>query len=58
MFYERLVEVMRGKGFGNNPYDPCVANKMILGKKMMIYWHLEDLKVSHVEYKEVTKFME
>ena len=51
MFYEQLVVDMRGKGFGINPYDPCVANKMIGDKKMTAYWHVDDLKVSHVDPK-------
>ena len=49
---------LRGKGFELNPYAPCMANKMIEGKKMTVLWHVNDLKVSHVEPKEVTKFME
>ena len=58
LFYERLVADMRGKGFELNPYYPCVANKMIGGKKMILYWNVYDLKVSHVDPKEITNFME
>ena len=49
---------MRGEKFELNPYDPCVANKMIGGKQITICWNVENLKVSHVDPKEVTKFME
>ena len=58
LFYERLVAEIRGKGFELNPYDPFVANKMIGGKQIIVFWHMDDLKVSHVDPKEVTKFME
>ena len=49
---------MIDKRFKINLYGPCVANKMIKNKKMKVYWHIDDLKVSHVDSKEVTKFME
>jgi hypothetical protein len=31
----------------NNPYDPCVANKIIEGKQMTICFHVDDCKLSH-----------
>ena len=31
---------------------------MVGGKQMTVYWHVENLKVSHVDPKEVTNFME
>ena len=49
---------MRGKGFELNPYDPCMSNKIIGGKQMEFCWHVDDLKVSHVDPMEATKFME
>ena len=57
LFYEKLVADMRGKGFELNPYDPCVENKMIGGKQVSVCWHVDNLKVFHVEPKEVTIFM-
>ncbi len=39
-----------------NHYDPCVANKMIGRKQMAVCWHVDDLKVSHEDPAEVTKF--
>ena len=41
-----------------NPYDPCVANKTINGIQMTICWHVDDLKVSHVDPGEVMIFGE
>ena len=58
VFYERIVADMRGKGIELNLYGPCVSNKTIKGKQMTVYWHVEYLKVSHVDPKEVTNFME
>jgi len=43
-----LTEVM---GFTINPYDDCVANKIIDGKQCTIIWHVDDLKISHVSAK-------
>ena len=42
---------MKGKEFELKPYDPRVANKMIRSKKMTIYWHMDDLKVSYIDPK-------
>jgi hypothetical protein len=39
-----------------NPYDPCVANATIKGKQMTITWHVDDLKVSHIDPFQITKF--
>ncbi len=38
------------------PYDPCVANAIINGKQMTITWHVDDLKVPHVDPFQITKF--
>ena len=58
LLYEWLVADNIGKGFELNPFEQCVANKMIGCKKMSVFWNVYDLKVSHVDPKEVTKFME
>ena len=31
-----------------NPYDWCVANKLVQGSQLTITWHVDDLKISHV----------
>ena len=58
IFYGRIVAYIREKVFEINSCDPCVDNKMIGGKKMMVFWNVEDLKVSHVDLKKVSKFVE
>ena len=41
-------------GFEINPYDPCVANKTVGGKQLTIKWHVDDLRISHVNRKFVS----
>jgi hypothetical protein len=35
LFYCKLQSELEDYGFTVNPYDPCIANKMINGKQMM-----------------------
>lgn len=35
----------------------CVANLQVKGNQMMVTWHVDDVKVSHVDPNEVTKFL-
>ena len=55
LLYEKLVGDLKADGFKINPYDPCVANKMIGGKQLTVCWHVDDLKISCVDENEVTK---
>ncbi len=57
LFYKKLAN-LESTGFKVNPYDPCVAHKTVNGTQMTICWHVNDLKVSYVDPKEVTKFGE
>jgi hypothetical protein len=54
LFWQRLSEQLKEWGFEINPYDWCVANKMINGKQCTILWHVDDLKISHVDANVVT----
>jgi hypothetical protein len=50
LFWENLSSFLIGKlGFVVNPYDPCVVNKTINGKQCTALWHVDDIKMSHVE---------
>ena len=53
MFYDLLSSKFQEWGFEQNPYDPCVANKIIDGHQCTIVWHVDDLKISHVSAKVV-----
>ena len=56
LFYKRLRSDLDNMGFMVNPYNPCVANRMVNGKRMTVCWHVDDLKVSQVDENEVTAF--
>ena len=58
LFYRKLVSDLESNSFVLNPYNPCIANKMINGKQMTICWQVDDLKVSHEDPQEVTVFGE
>ena len=49
LFWQLLSSDLRQWGFVVNPYDSCVMNKMINGKQCTILWHVDDLKISHVD---------
>ena len=51
---KQLIDVW---GFTPNKYDDCVVNKTINGHQMTVVWHVDDLKVSHIEVKEADKFI-
>jgi hypothetical protein len=54
LFWKLLSKKLVLWGFVINPYDWCVANKMIDGKQCTILWHVDDLKISHVDPEAVT----
>jgi len=58
LFYRKLVADLLSLGFEINPYDPCVANKIINGKQMTICWHIDDLFIGHVDPTIVTSFLD
>ena len=47
MWYNLFTETLSKMGFSINPYDRCVANKIINGKTCTIVWYVDDVKVSH-----------
>ena len=49
IWYNLFRGTLEKLGFKINPYDPCVANKMINGKQCTICWYVDDLKISHME---------
>jgi hypothetical protein len=55
LFYKKLLKDLEDRGFVVNPYDPCVANKTVNGKQFTITWHVDDLKLSHVDVNVVDK---
>ena len=51
LFYKKLTADLMEHGFELNPYDPCVANKIVNDKQLTVCWHVDDLKSSHVDPK-------
>ena len=58
LYYQKFRKDIEEYGFKINPYDPCIANKMVNGKQLTITWHVDDLKASHVHKKVLDKFVE
>jgi hypothetical protein len=55
LFWKMLSSKLVEWGYEINPYDWCVANKMVDGKQCTILWHVDELKISHVDSNVVTK---
>jgi hypothetical protein len=51
LFYKKFRKDLEGIGFKVNPYDPCVANRIVNGKQHTITWHVDDVKSSHLDPK-------
>ena len=58
LYYRKFTKDIESIGFVLNPYDPCVANRMVNGKQQTITWHVDDLKISHVDPKVNDRFLE
>ena len=58
LFYKKFRKSIEKIGYEINPYNPCVANKMIDNKQHTISWHVDDLKSSHVNPKVNDRFQE
>ena len=58
LFWEKLTAVLKSWGFVINPYDSCVANKQVNDRQLTVTWHIDDLKVSHVDGKVVHQFLD
>jgi hypothetical protein len=42
LYHRKFTKSLTDNGFELNPYDPCVANKMIEGEQMTICFHVDD----------------
>jgi len=48
LFWRLLSDTLKEWGFKIKEYDQCMVNKNIKGKQCTILWHVNDLKISHV----------
>ena len=53
LYYKKFVKSLVKRGFKLNPYDGCVANKIVNGKQLTICFHVNDCKISHDSIKVV-----
>ena len=49
LFYMKFVKDLEGDGYIINPYDPCLTNKIVNGKQLIVAWHVDNLKGSHMK---------
>ena len=54
LWYDLYSSTLQDMGFDINPYDRCVANKMINGSQCTIVFYVDDNKVSHKDPQVVT----
>jgi hypothetical protein len=47
LYYRKFTNSLMSVGFKINPFDPCVANKIVDGTQMTICFHVDDCKLSH-----------
>jgi len=43
MAYKKLAKILRSWGLEMNPYDPCVWNRMVMGKQLTLMFHIDDV---------------
>ncbi|KAI2502074.1 Reverse transcriptase (RNA-dependent DNA polymerase) [Fragilaria crotonensis] len=58
LWYKLFYSHLQKMGFVLNPYDPCIANKVINGKQCTIAWYVDDMKISHVDANVVSQIIE
>ena len=56
LWYDLFSTTLKDMGFVLNPYDECVANKMVNGSQCTIAWHVDDNNISHVDSEVVSQF--
>ena len=49
LFYQKLSGQLYEWGYEQNPYDPCTFNKNIDGQQTTIQFHVDNLKLSHMD---------
>jgi hypothetical protein len=47
LYYRKFTKSLTSVRFKINPYNPCVANKIVNGTQMTICFHVDDCKLSH-----------
>jgi len=58
LFWRALSNQLKEWGFEINPYDWCVANKTVNRKQCTMLWHVDDLKILHIDPEVVTDMLD
>ena len=58
LYHKKFRKDIEAIGYVVNPYNICVANKIIDGKQHTLTWHADDVKASHVDPKMNAEFAE
>ncbi len=53
LYCRKFSSSLKNRGFMVNPYDPCVWNRVIVGKQMTICFPVNDCKILHLDSKVV-----
>ena len=57
LWYKEFRTSLESIGFKFNPYDPCMANRMVNKLQHTVRFHVDDLKSSHKDPEVNTKFL-
>ena len=57
LWYDLYANTLKNMGFKLNPYDHCIANKVIKGKQCTLGWYVDDNKLSHDDPKVVEEIL-
>ena len=58
LWYQLYSDTLKGLGFEINPYNRCVANKVINGEQCTIVFYVDNNKISHVYEGVLTSVIE
>ena len=58
LWFKLFTSTLKDMGFDINPYNTCVANKVINGKQCTVCWYVDDLKISHMEQAVIDNIIE
>ena len=58
LYYFKFRRTLDRNDFIVNPYDPCVANRVMDRKQQTALWHVDDVKMSHLDSKVNDSFID
>jgi hypothetical protein len=55
LYYKKFNKSLKSRGFKVNPYNPCVAHKIVEGKQITMCFNNNDCKLSHEHPRVIDK---